>query len=69
MTSPPGCTGALAYQLARQYPGLKVTVFDLPEVVEDAVYFQPAGPQTGQVSFVPGKWFCAFPSGQHLADL
>ncbi|XP_071076470.1 probable bifunctional dTTP/UTP pyrophosphatase/methyltransferase protein isoform X2 [Desmodus rotundus] len=52
-----GCTGALAYQLARQYPGLKVTVFDLPEVVEDAVYFQPAGPQTGQVSFVPGDFF------------
>ncbi|XP_036883617.1 probable bifunctional dTTP/UTP pyrophosphatase/methyltransferase protein isoform X2 [Sturnira hondurensis] len=52
-----GCTGALAYELARQYPGLKVTVFDLPEVIEDAVCFQPDGPQTGQVRFVPGDFF------------
>ncbi|XP_045711835.1 probable bifunctional dTTP/UTP pyrophosphatase/methyltransferase protein [Phyllostomus hastatus] len=52
-----GSTGALAYELARKYPGLKVTVFDLPEVIEDAVCFQPDGPQTGQVSFVPGDFF------------
>ncbi|KAF6072910.1 acetylserotonin O-methyltransferase like [Phyllostomus discolor] len=52
-----GSTGALAYELARQYPGLKVTVFDLPEVIEDAVLFKPHGPQTGQVSFVPGDFF------------
>ncbi|XP_045711838.1 probable bifunctional dTTP/UTP pyrophosphatase/methyltransferase protein [Phyllostomus hastatus] len=52
-----GSTGALAYELARQCPGLKVTVFDLPEVIEDAICFQPDGPQTGQVSFVPGDFF------------
>ncbi|XP_053529401.1 probable bifunctional dTTP/UTP pyrophosphatase/methyltransferase protein isoform X2 [Artibeus jamaicensis] len=52
-----GCTGALAYELARQYPGLKVTVLDLPEVIEDAAHFRPDGPQTGQVSFMPGDFF------------
>ncbi|XP_045711860.1 probable bifunctional dTTP/UTP pyrophosphatase/methyltransferase protein isoform X2 [Phyllostomus hastatus] len=52
-----GSTGALAYELARQYPGLKVTIFDLPEVIEDTVCFQPDGPQTGQVSFEPGDFF------------
>ncbi|XP_045711864.1 LOW QUALITY PROTEIN: probable bifunctional dTTP/UTP pyrophosphatase/methyltransferase protein [Phyllostomus hastatus] len=52
-----GCTGVLAYELARQCPGLKVTVFDLPEVIEDAVCFQPDGLQSGQVSFVPGDFF------------
>lgn len=64
-----GCTGALAHELAREYPGLKVTVFDLPEVIEDVRCFQPDGPQTEQVSFVPGQCSCVFPSGQHLADL
>ncbi|XP_028359551.1 probable bifunctional dTTP/UTP pyrophosphatase/methyltransferase protein [Phyllostomus discolor] len=52
-----GSTGALAYELARQYPGLKVTIFDLPEVIEDAVFFKPHGPEAGQVSFVPGDFF------------
>ncbi|XP_036127406.1 probable bifunctional dTTP/UTP pyrophosphatase/methyltransferase protein [Molossus molossus] len=52
-----GCTGALAHELAREYPGLKVTVFDLPEVIEDVKRFQPNGPQTEQVTFVPGDFF------------
>ncbi|XP_074179922.1 putative bifunctional dTTP/UTP pyrophosphatase/methyltransferase protein isoform X3 [Rhinolophus sinicus] len=46
-----GCTGALAHELAREYPRLKVTVFDLPEVIEHVTCFQPSGPQTEQVTF------------------
>lgn len=46
----PGCTGALARELARVYPSSSVTVLDLPQVVataqkhfpqeDDAVTFQ-----------------------------
>lgn len=64
-----GCTGALAHELAREYSALKVTVFDLPEVIEDVKCFQPDGPHTEQVSFVPGQYSCVFTSGQLLADL
>lgn len=32
----PGCTGALARELAKEYPSSSVTVFDLPLVVEAA---------------------------------
>uniref|UniRef100_A0A2K6AQF2 Acetylserotonin O-methyltransferase like n=1 Tax=Macaca nemestrina TaxID=9545 RepID=A0A2K6AQF2_MACNE len=49
-----GCTGALARELAREYPRLQVTVFDLPDVVELAVHFQPAGPQAAQIHFAAG---------------
>ncbi|KAM6141182.1 putative bifunctional dTTP/UTP pyrophosphatase/methyltransferase protein [Erethizon dorsatum] len=49
-----GHTGALAHELAREYPGLKVTVFDLPDIIEQAHLFRPHGPETAQVSFVPG---------------
>ncbi|XP_011856020.1 PREDICTED: N-acetylserotonin O-methyltransferase-like protein [Mandrillus leucophaeus] len=49
-----GCTGALARELAREYPRLQVTVFDLPDVVELAVHFQPAGPQ---IHFAAGDFF------------
>ncbi|XP_019486557.1 PREDICTED: N-acetylserotonin O-methyltransferase-like protein [Hipposideros armiger] len=52
-----GCTGALAHELARENPGLKVTVFDLPGVTEHVTCFQPMGRQTKQVSFVPGNFF------------
>lgn len=52
-----GCTGALAHELAREYPGLKVTVFDLPEVIKDVTCFQSDRPQTQQVRFVPGDFF------------
>ncbi|XP_066212849.1 probable bifunctional dTTP/UTP pyrophosphatase/methyltransferase protein isoform X1 [Saccopteryx leptura] len=52
-----GCTGALAHALAREYPGLMVTVMDLPEIIKDVAGFQPDGPQTDQVSFVPGDFF------------
>nr|XP_028698835.1 probable bifunctional dTTP/UTP pyrophosphatase/methyltransferase protein isoform X2 [Macaca mulatta] len=52
-----GCTGALARELAREYPRLQVTVFDLPDVVELAVHFQPAGPQAAQIHFAAGDFF------------
>ncbi|KAM5290650.1 putative bifunctional dTTP/UTP pyrophosphatase/methyltransferase protein isoform 2-T2 [Glossophaga mutica] len=52
-----GSIGILAYELARQHPGLRVTVFDRPEVIEEVVHFQPDGPQTGQVSFMSGDFF------------
>ncbi|XP_013361056.1 PREDICTED: N-acetylserotonin O-methyltransferase-like protein [Chinchilla lanigera] len=49
-----GCTGALAHELAREYPGLTVTVLDLPDVIERAHWFRPRGPEAAQVSFAPG---------------
>ncbi|KAK2493450.1 hypothetical protein MC885_017646, partial [Smutsia gigantea] len=52
-----GCTGALAHELAQDYPRLKVTVFDLPEVIEHVACFQPEGRQAERVSFVPGDFF------------
>uniref|UniRef100_A0A9L0IKQ3 Acetylserotonin O-methyltransferase like n=1 Tax=Equus asinus TaxID=9793 RepID=A0A9L0IKQ3_EQUAS len=52
-----GCTGALAHALAREYPRLRVTVFDLPEVLQHVAGFQPDGPRTEQVSFLPGDIF------------
>ncbi|ELK09011.1 N-acetylserotonin O-methyltransferase-like protein [Pteropus alecto] len=51
-----GCMGALAHELAREYPGLRVTVFDLREAVERVACFQPTGQPTEQVSFVPGDF-------------
>ncbi|XP_026308440.1 uncharacterized protein LOC113223070 [Piliocolobus tephrosceles] len=54
---PAGCTGALARELAREYPRLQVTVFDLPDIVELAVHFQPAGPQAAQIHFAAGDFF------------
>uniref|UniRef100_H9KY42 Uncharacterized protein n=1 Tax=Callithrix jacchus TaxID=9483 RepID=H9KY42_CALJA len=50
-----GCTGALAQELVRENPHLQVTVFDLPETIELAAHFQPAGPQAAQVQFAAGE--------------
>ncbi|XP_078220590.1 putative bifunctional dTTP/UTP pyrophosphatase/methyltransferase protein isoform X3 [Callithrix jacchus] len=52
-----GCMGALAQELIRENPHLQVTVFDLPETIELAAHFQPAGPQAGQVRFAAGDFF------------
>ncbi|XP_030664506.1 probable bifunctional dTTP/UTP pyrophosphatase/methyltransferase protein isoform X4 [Nomascus leucogenys] len=52
-----GCTGALAQELAREYPHLQVTVFDLPDITELAAHFQPAGPQAAQIHFAAGDFF------------
>lgn len=45
-----GCAAVLARELAREYPRLRVTVFDLPDVLAQV----PRGGQTARVSFVPG---------------
>ncbi|XP_032535369.1 probable bifunctional dTTP/UTP pyrophosphatase/methyltransferase protein isoform X1 [Chiroxiphia lanceolata] len=52
-----GCTGALAHELVQIYPNLKVTVFDLPEVIANISYFQPSGQHTASVTFVSGDFF------------
>ncbi|NXO04713.1 ASML protein, partial [Rhinopomastus cyanomelas] len=52
-----GCTGALAYELVQIYPNLKVTVFDLPEVIANTSSFKPSGQHTASVSFLPGDFF------------
>ncbi|XP_026001403.1 putative bifunctional dTTP/UTP pyrophosphatase/methyltransferase protein isoform X2 [Astatotilapia calliptera] len=50
-----GCTGALAYEFAEAHPGLSVTVFDLPAVVELNEFFHPQHPDN-RVSFVAGDF-------------
>uniref|UniRef100_A0A8D0F0S9 Acetylserotonin O-methyltransferase like n=1 Tax=Strix occidentalis caurina TaxID=311401 RepID=A0A8D0F0S9_STROC len=52
-----GCTGALAHELVQIYPNLKVTVFDLPEVIANTSYFQPSGQHMAPVTFVSGDFF------------
>ncbi|PNJ02481.1 probable bifunctional dTTP/UTP pyrophosphatase/methyltransferase protein isoform X1 [Pongo abelii] len=52
-----GCTGALARELAREYPRMQVTVFDLPDIIELAAHFQPARPQAAQIHFAAGDFF------------
>ncbi|XP_061143439.1 probable bifunctional dTTP/UTP pyrophosphatase/methyltransferase protein isoform X2 [Syngnathus typhle] len=51
-----GCTGAMALELAKAHPGMSVTVFDLPTVVEMSPRFLP--PCTKEkVTFVAGDFF------------
>uniref|UniRef100_A0A2I3TTV5 Acetylserotonin O-methyltransferase like n=1 Tax=Pan troglodytes TaxID=9598 RepID=A0A2I3TTV5_PANTR len=52
-----GCTGALARELAREYPRMQVTVFDLPDIIELAAHFQPPRPQAVQIHFAAGDFF------------
>ncbi|XP_061081785.1 probable bifunctional dTTP/UTP pyrophosphatase/methyltransferase protein isoform X2 [Conger conger] len=52
-----GCTGAMARQLVEAHPGLSVTVFDLPAVVELSSHFCPAPQHTGPITFVAGDFF------------
>uniref|UniRef100_A0A8B9U216 Acetylserotonin O-methyltransferase like n=1 Tax=Anas zonorhyncha TaxID=75864 RepID=A0A8B9U216_9AVES len=52
-----GCTGALAHELIQIYPNMKVTVFDLPEVIANISYFQPSEQCAAPVTFVSGDFF------------
>ncbi|XP_036396353.1 probable bifunctional dTTP/UTP pyrophosphatase/methyltransferase protein [Megalops cyprinoides] len=52
-----GCTGAMAYEFTRAYPGLSVAVFDLPAVVEMSNHFLPHNQETNRVTFVAGDFF------------
>ncbi|XP_023260331.1 N-acetylserotonin O-methyltransferase-like protein isoform X1 [Seriola lalandi dorsalis] len=51
-----GCTGAMAYEFTKAHPGLSVTVFDLPAVVEMSEHFHPLQ-KDNRVSFVAGDFF------------
>uniref|UniRef100_A0A8C7P762 Acetylserotonin O-methyltransferase-like n=1 Tax=Oncorhynchus mykiss TaxID=8022 RepID=A0A8C7P762_ONCMY len=51
-----GCTGAMAYEFAKAHPGLSVTMFDLPEVIEMSSHFRPHDADD-RVSFVAGDFF------------
>ncbi|XP_010903993.2 probable bifunctional dTTP/UTP pyrophosphatase/methyltransferase protein isoform X1 [Esox lucius] len=51
-----GCTGAMAYEFVKVHPGLSVTVFDLPEVIEMSDHFRPHDADN-RVSFVAGDFF------------
>ncbi|XP_028250214.1 putative bifunctional dTTP/UTP pyrophosphatase/methyltransferase protein [Parambassis ranga] len=51
-----GCTGAMACELTKAHPGLSVTVFDLPAVVEKSEHFQPLCGDN-RISFVAGDFF------------
>ncbi|XP_040005160.1 probable bifunctional dTTP/UTP pyrophosphatase/methyltransferase protein isoform X1 [Xiphias gladius] len=51
-----GCTGAMAYEFTKAHPGLSVTVFDLPAVVEMSEHFHPLQ-MDNRVSFLAGDFF------------
>ncbi|XP_008280561.1 putative bifunctional dTTP/UTP pyrophosphatase/methyltransferase protein [Stegastes partitus] len=51
-----GCTGAMACEFTKAHPGMSVTVFDLPAVVELKEHFQPLHTDS-RVSFVAGDFF------------
>uniref|UniRef100_A0A4W5JX41 Acetylserotonin O-methyltransferase-like n=1 Tax=Hucho hucho TaxID=62062 RepID=A0A4W5JX41_9TELE len=51
-----GCTGAMAYEFAKAHPGLSVTMFDLPKVIEMSGHFRPHDADD-RVSFVAGDFF------------
>ncbi|XP_040913256.1 probable bifunctional dTTP/UTP pyrophosphatase/methyltransferase protein isoform X1 [Toxotes jaculatrix] len=51
-----GCTGAMAYEFTKVHPGLSVTVFDLPSVVEMSEHFHPLHTDN-RVSFLAGDFF------------
>lgn len=50
-----GCTGALAHELTKAHPEMRVTVFDLPTVVEMSGRFSPQHSEN-RVSFLAGKF-------------
>lgn len=51
-----GCTGAMADEFTKAHPGLSVTIFDLPTVVQLREHFQPLHTDN-RVSFVAGDFF------------
>ncbi|XP_049583686.1 probable bifunctional dTTP/UTP pyrophosphatase/methyltransferase protein isoform X2 [Syngnathus scovelli] len=51
-----GCTGAMALEFAKAHPGMSVTVFDLPTVVEMSPRFLPPCTEE-KVTFVAGDFF------------
>ncbi|KAG8450583.1 hypothetical protein GDO86_003014 [Hymenochirus boettgeri] len=51
-----GCTGALAHDLVRIYPNMKVNIFDLPEVIENVPPFQPVRFDSSRLTFTSGNF-------------
>ncbi|KAJ8253412.1 hypothetical protein GJAV_G00212670 [Gymnothorax javanicus] len=52
-----GCSGAMAYEFVKAHPGLSVTVFDQPAVVEMSNHFYPNHWHSSRVSFAAGDFF------------
>ncbi|XP_049623755.1 probable bifunctional dTTP/UTP pyrophosphatase/methyltransferase protein [Suncus etruscus] len=52
-----GSTGALADELARKYPRMTVTVFDVPGVTQHSAEFRPDEPWKDRVRFQAGDIF------------
>lgn len=52
-----GCTGAFAHELVNQYREMRVTVFDLPDVIEKVNHFIPTNQQDSQIFFTAGDFF------------
>ncbi|XP_061697262.1 probable bifunctional dTTP/UTP pyrophosphatase/methyltransferase protein [Syngnathoides biaculeatus] len=52
-----GCTGTIALEIARAHPGVSVTVFDLPAVVELIPHFHSPAPPPDRITFVAGDFF------------
>ncbi|XP_061826727.1 probable bifunctional dTTP/UTP pyrophosphatase/methyltransferase protein [Nerophis lumbriciformis] len=51
-----GCTGAMAAEITRAHPGMSVTVFDLPTVIEMTHHFHSPCAED-RVTFVSGDFF------------
>ncbi|EDO27908.1 predicted protein, partial [Nematostella vectensis] len=55
-----GATGRLAYEASNLYPNMKMTVFDLPQVIESASHFKPPAdeyPNQDNVTLISGDFF------------
>ncbi|XP_054644155.1 probable bifunctional dTTP/UTP pyrophosphatase/methyltransferase protein isoform X2 [Dunckerocampus dactyliophorus] len=51
-----GCTGTMASEFTRAHPGMRVTVFDLPTVIQMSQHFHPLCAED-RVTFVAGDFF------------
>lgn len=61
----PGCSGALAKECVSLYPGCRVTVFDIPAVVQAAkTHF--LFPEEERIDFREGECSCALSTGKRV---
>lgn len=60
-----GATGRISYELANTYPHMKVTVFDLPPVIQIAQKMQNPCSQ-GQVFFKAGEYDFVLKTSQNI---
>ena len=55
-----GCTGTIGYAACMTYPKMKITVLDLPSVVEESSHFRPSTddcPNQENVIFLSADFF------------